>query len=151
MYASRNSIQNLLGGIYSQSASTYVQTTTPSPTSIIAPSASLPPQNSVVSVKSNATKGNFLVAMNDMTLYVFDKDKPGVSNCTGSCLAIWPPYTVSTENTAKLPSEVGTIKRADGSMQYTWNKWPLYYYASDIYPGDVNGDGVGGIWHLVKP
>jgi predicted lipoprotein with Yx(FWY)xxD motif len=28
---------------------------------------------------------------------------------------------------------------------------PLYTYAGDADPGEVNGDGVGGVWHVVHP
>ncbi|HGG05709.1 MAG TPA: hypothetical protein ENK28_09650 [Aliiroseovarius sp.] len=28
---------------------------------------------------------------------------------------------------------------------------PLYLYAGDSKPGDINGDGVAGVWHLAKP
>ncbi len=84
------------------------------------------------------------------TLYVFDKDQPGKSNCQGGCLQAWPAYTAGTESgaTGKLP-EVGRLP-GDGTRQWTWNKLPLYYFAGDANPGDRSGDGSGGVWHLVK-
>lgn len=86
-----------------------------------------------------------------MTLYTFDKDKVGVSNCTGSCITIWPPYTTSS-NSATLPANMTTIKRADdGKMQYTWKGMPLYYYSKDTKSGDLLGDGFNGVWHIVNP
>jgi len=36
-------------------------------------------------------------------------------------------------------------------MQVTYNGIPLYYYSKDTKPGDTTGEGVGGIWHVVKP
>jgi len=32
----------------------------------------------------------------------------------------------------------------------TYNDLPLYYFYLDKAPGDVNGQGVGGIWWLVS-
>jgi cytochrome b involved in lipid metabolism len=43
------------------------------------------------------------------------------------------------------------ITRADGRSQATFKTYPLYYYVSDNNPGDVNGQGVGGVWYLVDP
>ena len=37
----------------------------------------------------------------------------------------------------------------DGSEQATYNGWPLYYFAQDSAPGDVNGQGVGDVWYVV--
>jgi len=86
-----------------------------------------------------------------MTLYIYDKDSRNMSNCEGGCLKAWPPFLVSTgAATTSLPANLGTFKRTDGSMQYTWKGMPLYYYVSDAKPGDVTGDGVGGVWHVVK-
>jgi hypothetical protein len=28
---------------------------------------------------------------------------------------------------------------------------PLYYFSGDQQPGDINGQGVGGIWFTVAP
>lgn len=81
------------------------------------------------------------------TLYIFDKDQPGISNCSGACLQAWPAYTAGT-GAAKLP-DVSRLP-GDGAQQWTWNKMPLYYFVGDAKPGDRAGDGSGGVWHLVK-
>ena len=47
---------------------------------------------------------------------------------------------------------LATIKRADGSVQATWNGHPLYTYAGDTAPGQAKGNGLnlsGGVWHEV--
>ena len=103
-----------------------------------------------VMMANNANLGNYVTASNGMTLYTFDKDSANVSNCTGQCLVNWPPFLVSGEVPSKLPDHLGTFVRADGSKQYTWNSLPLYFYAGDKNKGDVNGDGVGGTWHVAK-
>lgn len=113
------------------------------------PSVSPSPVSAIVKVNSSSSKGNFLTDSNGMTLYIFDKDSNGVSNCTGKCVAIWPVFLASSQS--NLPANITIIQRSDGLMQYAWKGMPLYYYASDKNPGDINGDGFGGIWHLVKP
>ena len=82
------------------------------------------------------------------TLYIFDKDQPGKSNCGGACLQAWPAYTAGS-GTSSLP-EVSRLP-GDGAQQWTWNKLPLYYFVGDAKPGDRAGDGSGGVWHIVKP
>jgi predicted lipoprotein with Yx(FWY)xxD motif len=47
---------------------------------------------------------------------------------------------------------VGTIRRADGSEQLTYNGHPLYTYISDTAPGQARGNNLnlnGGLWHDV--
>jgi predicted lipoprotein with Yx(FWY)xxD motif len=48
-------------------------------------------------------------------------------------------------------SLLGTVERPDGSIQATYNGWPLYYFAGDPGAGDVNGQGVNDIWWVVSP
>jgi predicted lipoprotein with Yx(FWY)xxD motif len=105
---------------------------------------------------STGTLGTYLVAENGMTLYRYTKDKPGVSNCTGQCAAIWPPYTIPPGETssslsvaANVPGQIGTIMRADGTTQITYNNTPLYYYSNDQAPGDTTGENVAGTWFVV--
>lgn len=81
------------------------------------------------------------------TLYIFDKDQPDKSNCSGACQQAWPAYKAGT-GAAKLP-EVSRLP-GEGAQQWTWNKMPLYYFVGDAKPGDRAGDGSGGVWHLVK-
>lgn len=78
------------------------------------------------------------------TLYTFDKDAPGKSNCTGGCQAAWPAFVAKPE--AIATGEFGLIA---GTGQWTVNGKPLYYYAGDVKPGDSIGDGQGGVWHAV--
>lgn len=105
----------------------------------------------IVTTRTDPNKGNYLAAGTGMTLYVFDKDTVGVSNCTGGCALVWPAYTVGASQQPTLPANVTTFKRADGATQYAYNGRPLYFYQPDQKVGDVLGDGVNGTWHLVKP
>jgi len=87
-----------------------------------------------------------LVDASGRTVYTFDKDEAGKSNCSGGCSAVWPAFTAKAEATAK--GEFGIIE-ANGARQWTVNGKPLYYFAGDAKPGERNGDGKGGTWHLV--
>lgn len=97
--------------------------------------------NSIVNTKNNSNIGNYLTDLNGNTLYIYNSDVTGVSNCTGSCLSRWPAY-IDTGSTTGLPTGFGTITRSDnGSIQYTYNGMPLYYFLSDTN-GQVTGNGV---------
>ncbi len=101
--------------------------------------------------KSDAKTGNYLTDSVGMTLYTYDKDTKNVSNCSGKCLAAWPAYTAKAVPST-LPQNITTFKRADDGMtQYAWKGMPLYYYVTDKKVGDITGDGVGNVWHIVKP
>jgi predicted lipoprotein with Yx(FWY)xxD motif len=40
--------------------------------------------------------------------------------------------------------------RTDGTLQWANEGKPLYTYANDKKPGDVTGDGMNGVWHVVR-
>ena len=119
----------------------------------VAPTAAPAAAAATVMVKNDPKLGDFLVYAKGMTLYMFTKDTAGVSNCAGGCLTAWPPL-VATGNLAAGPGvtgKLGFITRADGTKQVTYNDMPLYYWASDMKPGDMTGQGVGGVWFMVPP
>ena len=95
-----------------------------------------------------ASKG-YATDTKGMTLYTFDKDTSSESTCYSACAKAWPPYLVTGTVPSALPAHVGTTKRTDGTVEYTWNNHPLYYYVNDKKVGDTTGDGVGGVWHLI--
>jgi predicted lipoprotein with Yx(FWY)xxD motif len=113
------------------------------------------PEEVKLEVSSNPQLGNILTDDNGKTLYTFTKDTPGVSNCTGNCAQAWPPLLVAQGGKAKIDdayeNNVGVIVRADGATQVTYRGMPLYYYSADTNPGQVNGQGVGSAWYVVKP
>ncbi|NIZ14105.1 hypothetical protein [Phaeobacter sp. HF9A] len=84
-----------------------------------------------------------------MTLYSFDKDSDGTSNCYDGCAAKWPPLVVEGE--ATLPEGFALTERKDGSQQVSYMNQPLYLWVGDKAAGQTSGDGVGGVWHIVKP
>ncbi|HHB91055.1 MAG TPA: hypothetical protein ENK60_07070 [Anaerolineae bacterium] len=98
--------------------------------------------------------GDILVDRNGMTLYVFLKDQPGKSNCYGQCAENWPPLLVEGEPVAGPGVDanlLGVTMREDGSMQATYNNYPLYYFYKDESPGDATGQGVGAVWYVIGP
>ncbi|WP_166871565.1 hypothetical protein [Salinibacterium sp. ZJ450] len=98
--------------------------------------------------------GEIMVDEQGRTLYLFDNDTAGSkSACEGDCAATWPPVTSSDEPTGEegIDAQLGLYTRADGSDQVTINGLPVYYFAEDEQPGDVNGQGVGGIWWVITP
>ena len=84
-----------------------------------------------------------------MSLYTYDKDGEGVSNCYGDCAQNWPPAALPAGS--KLGENYSLIERGDGTMQIAYKGHPLYLFAGDKNIGDTNGDGVGGVWKLSKP
>jgi Secreted repeat of unknown function len=66
---------------------------------------------------------------------------------------LWPPVLVGTQISLSGVdrSLLGTIKRPDGSVQLTLHGWPLYRYAGDTAPGQINGEGLDGTWFAVHP
>ena len=105
-----------------------------------------PPQ---AQVPSPATVLNgVLVSPNQMTLYVFDKDAGGVSDCYGDCAVKWPPYLGNAD--AKMAKGWTLVDRTDGTKQWAYDGKPVYYFAGDKAKGDAKGDGMGGKWHVIK-
>lgn len=96
--------------------------------------------------------GEVLTDGEGMTLYLFESDEQGESTCYDDCAGNWPPLTTDGEPTAGDGADgslLGTTERDDGSMQVTYNDWPLYYWAADAEAGDVQGQGVGDVWWVV--
>lgn len=86
-----------------------------------------------------------LVGANDMTLYTFDKDAAGVTNCYDKCAENWPP--VIADAGAKAEGDFTLVDRTDGSKMWAYKGKPLYFWVKDEKPGDTTGDMVGEVWH----
>lgn len=89
-----------------------------------------------------------LTDVDGFAVYSFDPDKGNVSSCYDSCEQAWPPVLV--EPGALVGEALGTTTRKDGSLQLSIDGKPLYFYVGDSAPGDIKGDGLGGVWHLVN-
>ncbi len=86
-----------------------------------------------------------LVGANDMTLYTFDKDAVGVTNCYDKCAENWPPLIADAG--AKAEGDFTLVDRTDGTKMWAYKGKPLYFWVKDEKPGDTTGDMVGEVWH----
>ena len=92
---------------------------------------------------------------NGMTLYYETTDAGGKVNCTGACAANWPGLPAPTGASTlpavfAVPGKFSTVSGADGKAQVAFNTWPLYTFVKDAKPGDQNGEGVAGRWHVAS-
>ncbi|MFZ0666628.1 MAG: hypothetical protein WAM97_12815 [Acidimicrobiales bacterium] len=102
-----------------------------------------------VTTATRGSLGNILVSGSGAALYRYDADKPNMPTCTGSCAVAWPPLLLPVGSTSVKPGSgltgVSSVMLSDGRMQVTYNKMPLYTFASDSGTS-VNGQGVGGFF-----
>ncbi len=101
--------------------------------------------------KIKTAVGPVLADAKGLTVYWYAKDTKMSSACTGSCATAWPPVTgkPAAAMGVRLVGKFGTITRAGGVLQATYKGHPLYTYAGDSAPGQVKGNGVGGVWHVL--
>jgi predicted lipoprotein with Yx(FWY)xxD motif len=120
----------------------------PSMTGKVIVSAARP---AAVLVKTASAK--VLVNAQGMTLYVYTPDKPNKSACYGQCAKAWPPLLVKGATVpATMPGikgKFGVAVRTGGARQLTFDGAPLYLWYKDKKPGDMTGQGVGGVWWVV--
>ena len=98
--------------------------------------------------------GTILVDQDGKTLYLFEADSTNKSNCSGSCLSLWPPVMANGKATAGSGVTAGMIGTATGSSQVTYAGHPLYWFSGDTKAGDTNGEGLndfGGLWYAISP
>jgi len=97
---------------------------------------------------TDTSAGTIMTSPQGMTVYTFDKDQAGTSACYGDCAMKWPPLIAGAN--AQEYGEMTLITRTDGQRQWAYDGKPLYTYHEDAAAGDVKGDNVGGVWHVVK-
>lgn len=98
---------------------------------------------------ADTSKGKVLADPKGMTLYTFDRDTAGTSNCNDQCAQNWPPLGAAAD--AKTSGDWTVVTRKDGAKQWAYKTKPLYTWAKDTKPGDVTGDGVNNVWHVATP
>jgi predicted lipoprotein with Yx(FWY)xxD motif len=102
--------------------------------------------------------GRVLVDGHGYTLYAYAPDHQGRSTCYRSCAWLWSPLLLP-RGIRRPPvgpgvdaALVGTTTRRNGSIQLTYNKWPLYLYKPDVKPGQAAGQGLYmGLWYVLTP
>jgi predicted lipoprotein with Yx(FWY)xxD motif len=104
---------------------------------------------SAPATSADTAKGKALVNGDGMTLYTFDNDSKGKSNCNGQCANLWLPLIATTD--ASASGDFSLITRGDGRKQWAYKNKPLYSWSKDAKPGDTTGDGVNSVWHIAVP
>jgi predicted lipoprotein with Yx(FWY)xxD motif len=114
--------------------------------------AAAPAGSSVAVEIADSSLGKILISTNGRTLYGFTNDTAAKSTCYSACATAWPPVIVDDTWSVGTGLDMGvfsTIARDDGTQQLVAGKFPLYEYAGDAAPGDVTGQGSGGVWFVV--
>ena len=94
------------------------------------------------------------VPADGLSLYIFDNDtadQPSACVSEG-CITNWNPLMAHEDAVGFGPFSL--IERTAGGTQWALDGMPLYFFThpenGDTAPGDTNGDGIGGIWHLAR-
>lgn len=101
--------------------------------------------------------GKILADGAGFTLYMYAPDHRGPSTCSRVCADAWPPLLLPKGVVRPVagpginPALLGTAKRADGALQVTYNKWPLYLWQGDGAPGQATGQADDmGLWYVLS-
>ena len=121
----------------------------PIPTPTLLPDANIPQQATVKAASA------WVTSPAAMTLYTFDLDTAGVSNCpsTNGCTGNWPPLMAAAGAFAQGNFSLITRTNPSG-QQWAFNGLPVYQFTGDGAPGQGNGDGInafGAVWHIARP
>ena len=108
----------------------------------------------LVAIRKTAL-GSILVDARGRTLYLFEKDRNGLSMCSSSCTAYWPPLT--SKGAPRAGSGVkGTLltlgKAHSGVRQVLYAGHPLYTFVGDKRAGQTSGEGLtnfGAGWYAI--
>lgn len=105
--------------------------------------------------------GKILVDGHGITLYMFVPDHhSGHSTCYSFCALEWPPLLLPAGTTVPQAGPgvnralLGTTRRTNGTVQVTYDGWPLYRWYGDNKPGSTSGQGLanaGGLWYVLRP
>lgn len=133
--------------VRSKTTTTQAETTT---TAAATTTTAAPPAAAATVKTTSATPGTILVDAAGKTLYAFANDQGTTSACTGGCASVWPALMATGTPTAGSGVDAGKLSAAS-TGQVVYNGHLLYTYANDSAPGDTNGQGLGGVWHVVAP
>jgi predicted lipoprotein with Yx(FWY)xxD motif len=102
----------------------------------------------------NGKSVTILTNAQGLTLYYRTSDVPPSTVCSGGCAGVWPPLVASGSaaptSVTSLSGKLSVVADANGN-QVVYNGHPLYTYSGDSGPAQTNGEGIGGIWHVVTP
>lgn len=154
----------LLAGVLTLGAAATVAACSSSPSSSAAgsPSSATAAASVTISAKSIPGVGTVLVNEHGQTLYLLTSEKDGKEiTCTqaNGCTKVWPETLLTNGMTAAKAgsgvqsSLLRTLKDASGSLEVTYNGWPLYTFSGDSGPDMANGEGItsfGGTWYVLN-
>ena len=110
---------------------------------------------SATGIKTSVINGHtVLTDSTGFVLYWYAPDTPTASKCSGTCATYWPPLigTPSLASGVTLAGKLGTIKRANGQLQATYDGHPLYLFKTDTSAGQWTGNNLnasGGLWWMM--
>ena len=131
-------------------------TATDATSTVTAPGKPSEPTRTAVITTKRDNLGTILAfGPQKLTVYLFAADRGGASTCTGGCARDWPPVIGTARASGEaVGSNLGTIRRPDGTRQITYNGHPLYLFASDKDNGDIKGQAIvdwGAEWYVISP
>ena len=112
------------------------------------------PKGALVTLRKT-TLGSILVDAQGRTLYIFEKDRTGMSACDTTCVKFWPPLVSRTTPRAEKGVQkamLGVTRPHNGRRQVTYAGHPLYTFVGDKTPGDIRGEGLtnfGAEWYAL--
>jgi predicted lipoprotein with Yx(FWY)xxD motif len=113
--------------------------------------------NAVSVGTATGSAGTYLVGASGRPVYLWVADAHDKSVCAGACAKFWPPLITKAAPVAGsgvTAGQLGTIIRAGGAKQVTYNGHPLYYFSEDKTKTSFLGQGntgFGAKWWLVAP
>jgi len=100
--------------------------------------------------------GTYLVDGTGRSVYMYDADPEGGSECYQGCTSAWPPLPgTATAGSGVDSKDLTSSTRTDGVLQAVYDQHSLYYYSQDTAAGETKGQGFvltgGGIFYLLGP
>lgn len=108
----------------------------------LAPPPNNPPQFKVYALNS----GRLLTTSDSRSIYVYDRDAPGKSNCVGDCLADWTP--VQAPASVQQQGDWTVIAHPSGIRQWAFRRQPVYTRNADTKRPSLEGGDMPG-WRNV--
>jgi len=112
------------------------------------PPASLSSPGEVALQQTQDGTYRYVYATTNVRLYVYEKDAPGKSNCTGGCALAWPPLAAK-ENDQPI-GDWTVIEREGGAKQWAYKGQPVYRFYHDS-ANDPQGYRPDDGWYFLEP
>jgi len=110
-----------------------------------------------VQTRDIAGLGKIITDGKGFTLYMYRPDHQGPSQCSGLCAKQWPPLVLPAGVRRPIAGPgvraalLGTVRRSDGQLQETYDRWPLYLWMGDAAPGQATGQADDmGLWYVLS-